>query len=296
MEWKRSLIAGCAVAALTCTAGVEADVIFSANYNTTLNAQVVPSNAGSSTTVVVDETNPAVPAGPVSLTTGGQGFGGGEALLAPDAFDAATYELGAANTDDWFPREGRFVGQFKVTKATPSTGFANIFEMFYEPNATLVGFGAQWRTNGSGATEVQIYGRDSTTPGNAGITTYNNTTEGQDTSGLADAMNVLGWHEIEVQWVTEAERTATENHLVDVTVLIDGEQYLFVDDARIGRPQFMDFISIGSGQLLGGGSFGQPNYEGLIDEVRVEDAIPEPGSLALLSLGTLAIVARRRKR
>lgn len=259
-------------------------VIFSANFNGTLNAQVVPQTNRASNPVpqFVDSD------GDSGLTQGSQGFGGfGEALLICDYADLLDYKVDVVDDGSdplaaaaWFPRNGRVRMKVNLKQLIPGTT-AQLFAFQYSPNKSYEVFSVELGYLGHSSFPggwVSIRGRDATMPNaeDNSLNTYNNSTDPDlpaEIPGMAG--NVIGWHDIVVEWTeVAAHELFVQQEIIDVKVYVDGKLGLRVPNCKIGAPMYLDEISFASWVNL------PPlgNYGGsLIDEFVVEE-ITAPSS------------------
>jgi len=271
---------------LTPLSGAFGAVLFSANYDTSFDAQTTP---GASPTPTVVEAG----SNPISITTGSQGYGGsGEALLAPDNGDTLIYSLGPLNNAAWFPSSGRVTMDFKVNQA--DTGqWINMFAFTYgSPGLDYLDNFAVFLGQGQVGGWAQVVGSW------AGTANYynNGTVAGSPNPLPGSPMSTIGWHTLEVDWSTVGAYAGGNTALtLDVSVYVDGQLGLHVPNAVVGAPQYMDELQVGSWTMLGARSIGEYG-SGLYDQISIEDtsAVPEPASLGLLAIGGLLMLRRRK--
>lgn len=216
--------------------------LFSSNFDATLDAQVFP-GSGVKTPTETDADNDS------GLTTGGQGYGGGEALVIKDGADEINYKLGALNTHDWFPAKGRVSMKVKFNQLIPGTA-VQLFAFTYSGNPNLELFAVEMGYLGHSVVPggwIIIRGKDATV--SPTLWTYDNSTnpdEPVEIPGMAG--NVIGWHDVVVEWteVTPYNQDEYIQEIINVSAYVDGQLALNVPDMPIGSPRYMDRLSFGS--------------------------------------------------
>ena len=282
---KAVLIVVMCCSVLFLTSGASA-ALFSANFDTSLNAQASPPN-GSAV--------PAVTGSSVGITSGNQGYGGGEALSVTTDRDFLTYELdGTYPNTTWWPQQGSVSMKFKIGQ--PDNGnWIHMFTFHYD-YAGAENYGVFEVSLGMGNYDGANFGgwaQLRTNNGwNDGWKTYNNGNQGYPALP-GNPMVTPGWHDLRVEWNSTSAWTpggAVETPTGNIAVYVDGLLGLAVNNAKLGAVETFSRLRLGSGQPLGYYPIG--NYGGLYDQVVIT---PEPTTLTLLGLGLFGLLRSKRK-
>jgi hypothetical protein len=276
MKTSRVLVALCAAVIMGSSA--MATVIFSANFDTGLNAQV---SGGSLTPTVI----PGGATNDVGITTGGLGEGGsGEALTVPNPQDKVVYDhpFGAWNGGAAYVPNGRISVSLNVNNLP--TGYAvNVFDIapseidpVYEPWSVIISRNANYA---GVPTQVEMLTADLWDTG----TTYQYFSA--DVAG--NPLSINGWHTVSAEWY---QVTPGDMKHDNIKVYVDGVLALDEQNVLMPNPYWMQELYIGAYHNASANSIGPYGY---IDNVTIE-SIPEPATLALLGIGILAGLRGRK--
>ena len=235
--------------------------LFSANYDETIDAQVVPSGGNIAATITDADSD-------VGLSSGNKGRGGsGEGLRVNDEADLVSYKLNPTfpNTT-WMPESGRITVWFKID-VTYASDLA-LFEFDYDAGALNQAYMQLGLLKNSGLNQLWFRARP-----------YNGATTSYTGSVLpAGPLQTVGWHEVVFEWDMNGSKPAAnsaDGATADIRGYVDGVLSLSVNGASIGSPSTHNEFHVGS-MSDGTAGFRPVSYHGVdnvYDDVKIE-AIP----------------------
>ncbi len=235
-----------------------------------------------------------------NLNTFTEGSGSATAISYGGGFDASSSAVTPQRIND-------NVGAAFITSSTIAMPAAASFEAIVAPGALGDSYGYIFGARATSSTR-NYFGmqRGNTSPNQDLITTSgNNFNDGQST--IVDNYTTDSWYYIAVTLTTDGTDTIVNSYFANLTA---GDTLLTQAATNVSEGgTFQNTIAYGVGILNDNGGSNQA-FKGKIDEIALYGAakdqaffqanlttiIPEPSSVALLGLGSVALLLRRRRK